>query len=428
MKKQFRKSSKHYSLKLLRLPAGFGKVSLSIIVFTLFSTSVVGQLAKRGPIKPTTQHLNGNTAIKWMTMEQAYKASKVIDKPLFIDVYTSWCGWCKRMDQTTFQDPTVASYINANFHPVKFDAETNDTIQFLERPYWNSQTAYVKKVIGQSDSTIKVLNDSIKLLGNDDKHANLVKLLNQRLQQTAAAKNKIVRQGKRTTHDLAREVMGGKMSYPTFVLLFDSLKNNFPIKGYQKPEQLLSILSFFGEKLYAKTNDLAGYQKLFFSSFSSSQGAIKELSDFESTTKRATLSKKKTLILLTNDQLYSSQVLERGCVNDPEVRTYLNENFELGKLSLYENDSINFNGQVFKSVNGVHQLAISLLQSQVKFPAMVFLDENQKVIMSIPEFFLPADLVPIFHFIAEEAYKVGDYGAFRKKYEKNKSQSSTVGQ
>ena len=29
-----------------------------------------------------------------------------------IDLYTYWCGWCKRMDKTTFEDQAVAKYLN----------------------------------------------------------------------------------------------------------------------------------------------------------------------------------------------------------------------------------------------------------------------------------------------------------------------------
>jgi thioredoxin-related protein len=226
-----------------------------------------GQISSKRPLNQLQSSFNGSSSVKWLSMEQAYKASKAVDKPLFIDVYTSWCGWCKRMDQTTFKDPAVVSYLNANFHPVKFDAETKDTIQFLERTYINSQSAYVKQLISNSDSTIRHLSDSILLLDGEEKHQPLINSLSKRLQEATVNKGKIARQGRRTSHDLAREVMNNQMSYPTFVLLFDSLKHNFPIKGYQKPEQLLSVLSFFGEKLYTRTNDLAGYQKLFFSSF-----------------------------------------------------------------------------------------------------------------------------------------------------------------
>lgn len=71
--------------------------------------------------------------IKWLTFEEAEKLDSAENRPFLIDVYTDWCGWCKRMMATTFHNRQLASYINQNFYCVRFDAETQDTIQFLVR-------------------------------------------------------------------------------------------------------------------------------------------------------------------------------------------------------------------------------------------------------------------------------------------------------
>lgn len=46
-------------------------------------------------------------------------------KMVIVDVYTDWCGWCKKMDKHTFTDPKVVTYINENFYAVKMNAENN---------------------------------------------------------------------------------------------------------------------------------------------------------------------------------------------------------------------------------------------------------------------------------------------------------------
>ncbi len=68
--------------------------------------------------------------IQWMTWDQAVAANKTAPKHLIIDVYTDWCGWCKRMDATTFKDPRVVKYIADNFYAVKFDAEQTTDITY----------------------------------------------------------------------------------------------------------------------------------------------------------------------------------------------------------------------------------------------------------------------------------------------------------
>ena len=41
-------------------------------------------------------------AVKWLTIEQAQELNKKKPRKIFVDVYTDWCGWCKKMDKTTF--------------------------------------------------------------------------------------------------------------------------------------------------------------------------------------------------------------------------------------------------------------------------------------------------------------------------------------
>ncbi|MDQ3072291.1 MAG: thioredoxin fold domain-containing protein [Bacteroidota bacterium] len=62
--------------------------------------------------------------IKWLTMEEAYNLNKKEPRKTFVDVYTDWCGWCKRMDATTFSDSAVSEYANKNYYAVKLNAES----------------------------------------------------------------------------------------------------------------------------------------------------------------------------------------------------------------------------------------------------------------------------------------------------------------
>jgi thioredoxin-related protein len=81
---------------------------------------------------PTSDNkATAESAIKWMTWDEAVKANAKAPRKIFIDFYTDWCGWCKRMDATTFSDPAVADFVNKNFYPVKFNAEQKEDVVFM---------------------------------------------------------------------------------------------------------------------------------------------------------------------------------------------------------------------------------------------------------------------------------------------------------
>ena len=68
--------------------------------------------------------------INWMSLEDALKAQHSEPRKIIMDVYTTWCGPCKMLDNNTFGNSDVSAYINANYYAVKFNAEGNEMISF----------------------------------------------------------------------------------------------------------------------------------------------------------------------------------------------------------------------------------------------------------------------------------------------------------
>jgi thiol:disulfide interchange protein len=75
--------------------------------------------------------------IKWMTLDEALAKQKKTPKPIFMDVYTDWCGPCKMLDKNTFHDVAVVDYISKNYYAVKFNAEGNSSITYQGVTYTN---------------------------------------------------------------------------------------------------------------------------------------------------------------------------------------------------------------------------------------------------------------------------------------------------
>lgn len=140
-----------------------------------------------------------NKSIEWAdidTLENIRKDSLSNEKHVFIDVYTEWCGWCKRMDKSTFTDPEIVEIMNKYFIPIKFDAEQKETIQYSGREF------------------------------------------------------NFVDNGRKGYNELAAALMQNKMSYPTFILLNEKTQMIQPLPGFKSAEDLKPILLYIGKEIY----------------------------------------------------------------------------------------------------------------------------------------------------------------------------------
>ena len=138
--------------------------------------------------------------IKWYSFEEAIALNDENPKKVFVDIYTDWCGWCTKMDNTTFSNPVIAAYMNKNYYAVKLDAETKDTIVFKSKEYLNDQT------------------------------------------------------GRRPPHQLAIALLQGKMSYPSYAFLDENNDLITVVKGYIKVHEFEPMLHFLSKDAYKSGN------------------------------------------------------------------------------------------------------------------------------------------------------------------------------
>ena len=136
--------------------------------------------------------------IKWYSWEDGVAEAAKTKKKIFIDVFTDWCGWCKKMDASTFQDPDVVKYMSENFVAIKFDAEQDKEILFNGYNY------------------------------------------------------KLLPSGRKGTHELALSLLKGNAGYPSFVYMDQDLKRIRVSPGFKQAPQLISELKFAKEEAYKK--------------------------------------------------------------------------------------------------------------------------------------------------------------------------------
>ncbi len=137
-----------------------------------------------------TNTVQGQESIQWMKFEEAIAANAKNPKMILVDVYTDWCGWCKKMDKDTFTDPRVIAHFQKNFYAVKLNAEdTNRKFPFMGKTFSEAEMAASMRV----------------------------------------------------------------NSYPNFVVIEPGLQNIAQLPGYREPEAFLAGLAELIDKAFKKT-------------------------------------------------------------------------------------------------------------------------------------------------------------------------------
>lgn len=115
---------------------------LSISLVTLFSITSVMSVASCSKAESQTEKENQDELLKsshkegdlelvsWHSFDEGLKKAKAEKKYMFIDFYTEWCTYCKKLDSTTYKDKRVYSYLNKNFIPIKVNAESDKKVTF----------------------------------------------------------------------------------------------------------------------------------------------------------------------------------------------------------------------------------------------------------------------------------------------------------
>ena len=99
---------------------------------TLFITiSILAILSLCGFTMNKEEVSTDEDKINWVTIEEAEALQKKQKRPIYIDVYTTWCGPCKLMSSKTFTNKKVIEMMNSKFYAVKFDAESKKPLKFV---------------------------------------------------------------------------------------------------------------------------------------------------------------------------------------------------------------------------------------------------------------------------------------------------------
>lgn len=87
--------------------------------------------------------------VRWLSFEELEDSLAVKPKKVFIDFYTDWCTYCRKMDKVVFTNSEVIDVLNAHYYAVRFNAETETIVTFGGQQLVNDQVGKSRTPIHQ---------------------------------------------------------------------------------------------------------------------------------------------------------------------------------------------------------------------------------------------------------------------------------------
>jgi len=101
---------------------------MALLMSVFLFSPILGQEKAKVETPDKSEKAEAPKEIHWMKYDEGLAKAKADSHHVLINFTTTWCGWCKKMNKTTFKDPEVVNLINNKFVAVKVDGDSKDML------------------------------------------------------------------------------------------------------------------------------------------------------------------------------------------------------------------------------------------------------------------------------------------------------------
>jgi len=105
------------------------------LMYFIIGTLIIGLILSAFKSQKVDYNKDTSEGIQFYkgSWQEALKNAEKENKIIFLDIYATWCGPCKKLKAHTFSDANVGNFYNTNFINVTLDGEKGEGVELAEK-------------------------------------------------------------------------------------------------------------------------------------------------------------------------------------------------------------------------------------------------------------------------------------------------------